>query len=939
MVGIIPSYKARWEFLSEKHKDLEEDLDEIFKEYSGTPTPEFKWAYVVVGVFGAGKTQFLYHVFKRSLQNGFLPLYFIAEDLFGAIFKVSEEDRTPGKLSELALRKVEKARGAIAKADKDSLEEVLNPGHRDAPKEMIKELLDHFASREVNGARTVVLVDELEQQYKPLQGAVRAGERNPLRDWLERKDNLKFLALAPAGIYEMGGADQTRCDRLVIPPVDVAYIRQNFFPEDPSKANACWWLSRGKPRHIFKAMKKLKDIDTSSIDATKVYFFIRDELDSIGQEPSRVLPAILEELKADKYRYLLDLAPVEGETGRRYCIDMDKLDTASFAEGLLKTFKLKREDAVTISYYFKTVVKALSDEKNLVYTEPKDLPELLALTLDLLLEYEHGSPGIKERLGDLMGLYEGFKDPTIHVYLPRLWETRETSMELPLSIGEIRRTFPFPIMNPTVKDYVPKEIKENMEGQGLPIWRWEVGNITALFFASCRDFESYSQTDEFLDLAIPQDRGVLCILPEGELEGKRISRLQWLKRNGKLKVASAPPLLTDFFLSLAGEIEEGVPGRLAETLSILEESEEDPILSRKVKVYSESINELVKASLPNPMPFCVGIPPDADTRWGKNQIGDRQVVVPGIALAFVDLNLQERELVAQLQELFKGGREGRGVGDLRFSLRRTGHPSIADDILFRYERGELKDSDPVSRLKGYFRGEKELAELARLVPQRVFLKLEDEEDINRLLEAFWKGIRGEFSYEGLDELILWLERDVLPTIDEATGLEREATESLGLEGIDFDDAENIVRANGGFKRLLQGAKEARVDKGGGASLVKALYKLFAIELKNEERCLRELQTHFREAKGTLDELKSACVNLKNNFWECRNAVQFVGLREEDIEKSISEETSLKGRLKLQELREEAEERKNWLEKISAGLNELEKLIGELNDGFGMLKGD
>ena len=937
MVGIIPSYKVRWEFLSEKHKDLEEDLDKIFEEYSGTPSPGFKWPYVVVGVFGAGKTQFLYHIFEKSLQKGFLPLYFIAEDLFGEIFKVSEGDRTPGMLSKLALMKVKKAREAIAKSDKETLEEILNPAHKDEQKEMIKDLLDHFASRDVDGAKTVVLVDELEQQYKPLQDVVRAGERSPLRDWLERKDCLKFLALAPAGIYEMGGADQTRCSRLVIPPVDVAYIRQKYFSKNPSKANACWWLSRGKPRHIFKAFEKLKDVDAYSMDASKIYFFVRDELDSIGQDPSSVPPANLEELEADKYHYLLDLAPVEGETGRRYCINVDELDTALFAEGLIETFKLKREDAVIISYYFKTVVKALSDEENYAYIDPKDLPELLALTLDLLLEYEHGSPGVKERLGDLMGLYEGFKDPILHVYLPRLWETRETSRELLLSIEEIRRTFPFPIMNPMIKGYVLEDIKKKWEGQGLPIWRWEVGSITVLFFASWRDFERYSQTDEFLDLTLPEDRGVLYVLPVDEPRGENPSLLQWLERNGKLEGAIAPPLLTGFLLSLAGEIKEWIPGRLMETLSTLQENKEDPILSRKVRIYSESINELVKDSLPKPMPFCVGTPSDAETIWGKNQIGERGVAVPGIALAFVDLNLKERELVAQLQELFKGGREGRGVGDLHFSLGRRGHVSIATRILPRYERGELKDSDPVSRLRGYFKGERELAELARLVPLPVFLKLEDEEDINRLLEAFWRGIRGEFSYEELDELVLWLERDVVPTIDEAIDLEREATESFGLEGIDFEVAKDIMRAKDGFKKDLQGAKRAIEDKGGGAPLVKALYNIFSIELKNEESRLRALQDQLRKAKDMLDKLKEAGVNLKNNFWECRNAVQFVGLREEDIEKSISKETSFKGRFKLQELREEAEDGKNWLERISRGLNELEGSIGELNDVFSGLK--
>jgi len=933
LVGITASYGIQWEFLSEKHKDLEKYLDEIFEEYAGAPGPEFYWAYVVVGVFGAGKTQFLYHIFKKSLQKGFLPLYFIAEDLFGEIFKVGEEDRTPGTLAELALEKVKKARDAIAKADKEALEEILNPKHRDDLKEMIEELLDAFASKDISKVKTVVLVDELEQQYKPLQDWVRSGERSPLRDWLERKDSLKFLALAPAGIYEMGGADQSRCGRLVIPPVDVAYIRQTFFPKKPGRANACWWLSRGKPRHAFKAAKKLKDVDVSSMDASEIYLFIRDELDHIGQEPSRVPPAIFEGLKANKYHYLLDLTPIDGERGRRYCISVGKLDIASFADGLIDAFKLKREDSLLISYYFKMVIKALSDEENFVYINPNDLPDLLALTLDLLLEYEHGSPGIKDRLGSLMGLYEEFEDPALHFTLHHLWEMREISREFPLSMREMRRTFPFPVMNPMVKDYVPKDMKERWEGNFLPIWMWEEGNITVLFFASWRDFENYSQTDEFQDLTLPQNRGALCILPEGELKELRVPFLQWLERNGKLKVTSAPPLLTDFLLSIAGEIEEMIPGRLEETLSILKRSKEDPILSRKVRIYSESLNELIKASLPRTLSFCERTPPDADTVWGKNQIGWRGIVVLGIALAFVDLNLEEKNLLAQLRELFKGGRGGEGRGALHFTLGRRGHVSIATDILPHYERGEPKDSAPILRLKRYLRGERELTDLARLVPLQSFLKLESEEDINRLLEAFWRAVRRDFDYEGLDELILWIERDVVPTIKEAIDLERRSIESFGLEGIDFEDAEDVVRVKDSFERLLQGAKKAMEDKGSGAPLVKALYKIFVLESKENMKDLRILQTQLGETKDALDKLVNVCNDLKSNFWEYENAAQFAGLKEEDIKQLISKETALKGKLTFQKLREEVDESIGRIERISIGLRKLDEKIKELDEIF------
>ena len=938
MVGITPSYRTPWGFLSDKHKELEDKLDKILKEYSESPNSNWPyWTNAVIGVFGAGKTQFLYHVFKKSLQKGFLPLYFIAEDLFGDIFNIGKENRTPGKLSEIASRKIENAKNAIAKGDRDALEKVLNPKHRDEMKEMIKDLLDSFASRDVYSAKIVVLVDELEALYKSLQDEVKADERSPLRDWFERKDCLKFVALAPAGIYEMGGADQTRCYRLVIPPVDVAYIKRNYFPKHPGKANACWWLSRGKPRHVFKAFEKLRNLNADSIGAGEIQLFVRDELDSIGQEPSKVPPAALESLEVAKWRYVLDLRPIESEVRRRYCIEVNKLNTALFAEKLTEFFKIKREDAVLLSYYFKIVIKALSDEEGFVYVDPNDLPELLALALDLLLEYEHASPGVKERLGELMKLYESSKDLGLHAYLLPLWEIKETLKGLPLTIGEIRRTFPFPIMNPLVRGHIPKSIKEKWEGQGLPIWRWEKNNVTILFFASWRDFESYSQSDEFRDLTLPKERGVLYILPAGEFEEKKIPFLQWLERNGKLRRMETPPLLTDFLLSLAGEIKERIPGRLTETLSALQDDEEDPILSRKIRVYSESINRLVEGSIPEPISFWMGMPPYAETIWGKRQIGDRRIVVPNLALAFVDLSLKERELLAQLQELFRGGREGKGVGDLHFLLPRGGYVSMANDILPRYERGELKESEPILRLKTYFKGERELESLARLVPLREFLKLEEEENLNRLLESFWRAARGDFDYEEIDEIALWLEREVMPTIDEAISLEKRVIKLFDLEGIDFEKNEEIVRAKDGLNKLLQRMKEAIEDKGAGAPLVKSLYKLFAIHLRDKGSDLRMLQDQLREANDALEKLEESCKTLRKNFWEYRKAIQFAEIKKDDIEELISEETSMKGFLTLQELLREANSRRERIEKISDDLGDLEKLIDELNENFKRLR--
>ena len=174
-------------------------------------------------LLGAGKTHLLYHVFDKCGEAGFLPFYFSAEDLFGGIFKVDAETRTPGKLSEIASTKVNAIVNALEGGDERTLRRLMNPRDRVDLEFMTQSVVDRFCKCDVGELKLVLLVDELEQRYRPLQEAVRTGERSPLREWLERKDSLKFLALAPSGTCEMGEADQTRCRRIVIPAVDVEH--------------------------------------------------------------------------------------------------------------------------------------------------------------------------------------------------------------------------------------------------------------------------------------------------------------------------------------------------------------------------------------------------------------------------------------------------------------------------------------------------------------------------------------------------------------------------------------------------------------------------------------------------------------------------------------------------------------------------------------------
>jgi len=931
---VIASYKVNWQHLSREHEEIANKLSKMLNEYADEQLEHL--AYAVIGTFGVGKTQLLYEILKRAKDKGLLPLYFIAEDLFREVISTKNEVITPGDMHTLIDEKVKNLKKALSEKNEDIVREILDPRGKlksDAP-EIINAIVKQFFGTDINNIKVVLLVDELEGQYGILQDKVQTRDRSPLRDWLESKSYLKFLAFAPAGIYELGGADRDRVKRIVLPPAEIEYVREKLI-KDIGRSNACWWLSRGKARQLFKACEVLNGKDMS-LAADVTFRIIKDELDAIGQAPTQVPPAVTSVIDPSKCPFLLNLRPIEGEKAKRYVIDA-KLDTGELADKLVEAFRVSKDNAILISEYFKRTVKTLSDENLVTYVENKDLPELFCLVFDHLLEYEHGSPELSGTLGEILNLYEKVRNEEAELYgiVGRLWEVKETDWQLPLTIGEIRKAFPFPTMNPIIKNHIPADAKKNWEGRGLPIWRWTEGDITSLFFASERDFVNYFDKDAFLSSVLPDGEGILCLFSTNEMLKEKKSLLTWLEKNEKLSFVELPPLLTDFLLSASGEIQGAIPGDLQLHLKNFKEDKGDILLSRKAEIYSEAINEIIRSNLPKPDTFYKSELPDTGTIWGKGQM-DRDVAIIGIALAFVELTTHERLLLAELRELFRSGKEGRGSGDLNSLMPRGGYITLSDDLLPRYGRKkELRDSEPVGRLKGYWRDEEKdkLVELARILSREYFLKLHSDEDINRLLEALWKTVRTDFDLMDLQTLIDKLERDISPVLEDCWKLEQEATNNLGLSGIDFGIKEKLVKANNGIKKLLEIAKESIKDAG-VSPLTKYIVKTFMNEVvENNEKDVRDLASSSSSVKRSVDELKKASDNIRKNFWEYRRATKFVGIKEDDIKAIVSKQMKLDGAPTLQGLETSVNERKEYLEAISKDLGLLDRKLGELQDIF------
>ena len=405
---IIAQYDSDFRPLSKRHESLIKTAEDTLSQYaSGTPK-HHSWA--VIGTFGVGKTQFLFHLFRESLSRGLVPLLFLAEDLFSEIIR---EDRvfTQGDVAALVEGKISKVL-ELLRDDALSDEELRSSvggvlGTKGSTEELLTALLAGVPHPLPANAKVVLLVDELEGYYKTLQQRVHTpNDPSPLRELLTDPKHLKFLALAPAGIYEMGNADQTRTLRLVIPAADVKYVRLNLI-SDPGQANACWWLSRGKARHLFKACDVLKE--ASSKPTAGQALRIIEQLDHIGQPPTEVPAAVIDGLPPTKLPALLSLSPKKDTQALCYQIPLDSLDEGAMAERLNEAFGLPTKASVLLAEYFKLTVLALSDANWFMPIPNNDLADFLCLCLDHLLEYEYGNPTVTKYMGEMLGLYERFR--------------------------------------------------------------------------------------------------------------------------------------------------------------------------------------------------------------------------------------------------------------------------------------------------------------------------------------------------------------------------------------------------------------------------------------------------------------------------------------------------------------------------------------------------
>lgn len=920
---IFADINQKWEILSTDHEKMELYFEKVLDDF--LKGDDVHPSYLITGVFGQGKTTFLYHILRKSVNKGVLAIFVIARDLFEKI-----EAKDYGEVKEKINRILEQLKIDIQNGNFSQYRQFIKSLSSKSQDELIKFYQENL-DKILKSDKFILLVDELEDVYRKIKE--KAGP-DPLRTWLEDKSYLKILSLTPSGIYDLGGADESRLIKWNVPPVSIEYIR-NKMGLSAGKANALWWLSRGVPRHIIQNLRRLREISEKNGD-----YIISETLKSlerIGKEPGRVNAVEISALSDhSKIRYLINLIPQEVQPYNGFLITKE-LDEGELSNIFQRMFNLVREEerelALIVAHYFKLVAMTISDENFTAYIDEDEINEFMELVLDILLENEYKKPVVEKQMTKLLEISEKLKtEPnllltTLITTHPQGISFGEINKKLPFTIDEIRRLFLLPMANPVIKSN-PDDAFREIESKGLPVCK----NDDFMFFASYRDFEKYLATDEFRNTILPESKHFVILLPEDDFKHfehgirtpttKNEQFLTWLLEQGKLKVVKSPPQIKKFLLSLYG-YESKVPYNI-DSIAENVRASQDILLKKKFELYYKALNDLIEDNKPIPKHFFKEKPEPKGLSdvWGYKQLKEDNVAVAGLSLSFYSLPPSDKTNLISLRELFRT-KERRGeLADIKVG---KGLPTLADDLLPRKDRrGMIVDAPSVEDIKNFWsKDEKEgLDKLSRLLDLSDFKKLSEDVNYKRMLEAFWRATRDEFDTEGIDEIKRRLE-EIIKKLEFIQKVESEWNRNLKLRLI-FGDQENIVKSLDGLKKLVNLTFEKKLPK--------FIHKLYLDATLNKiETPVNKLYSDIQRISKKVENLEKEISDIIEYLLDRKEILDFISnkLSFDYIKQELEGLKIIDSDLEISDAGWEIDERLRTAETIFTKFTELERKLNEL----------
>jgi hypothetical protein len=864
---------GHWKDFSKEHRALREEVEFSLSDYLAGKVPD---AIAVWGAFGAGKTEFLFWVAEKSLELGLIPIYFHLNDLLDDLPEKASPDDFRDHVREFVARVIEALRN-----DPDN--PLLLRTYRDkALLSFILQRLDQIDRK--NSLRPVLLIDEVEQAYISLADRVRADERSPMRAWLEPTDpTFKVFAFAVGSLYVLGKADRERLRVRPVPAVRPSYAKQILcklpeFALPESSVNALWWLSRGKPRHLMKAAQRLRTFKPEG--AIEVTEFVK-ELDSVSQAPyetdsQNVVPAAYVDhfVQPDELSRLLSIEPLVGQgDGRLFRMSTD-LENELLAV-IRKAFKMEGV-ATDLVRYIILLLDAVSVDGYFALCE-SDMPHLLRLAVDFLLEYERerleketleGGVHLKK----LLEVHDAAEQHSSQVFWKLQGELKANDTATPsLSFAAMAAAFPLPTTSPTLIGTNPRAVRGRYEDSKQPVfsWRDSAGNAV-VFLTSTAVLLDYSRSSEFRQFALAPTTGVVALLPYDADDLPQSGFLEWLMQHDRLNVLHLPLALTDFLLSLRDSTKDG-----SDPFPIAEQAESDKNLQRQVSFYRSRLKAFVADSARTPR---LVIPSDIPKPFSQilTRIADKDVVALATRQAFETISPKASGFLVDLRELVVKSKSLWG---------RSGYVTLAEELLpHRSPRNERPEAAKIIKDVGivFSAYTDALRRLTTFVTQDEIECLADDSACKVALRSLWQTKSGGAEAVG-DDLRQFSAQlnEIVQTLKTARKTEKALQDygvpvSLGTVGTLLEVLPLIEKVAKDTSAIL-----ATAD-GADRRLAAVLFEQFL------DTFIQAVASDVAKAKTTLSKVRSHLESLKDSKERIMQSMRsdsahFAGLEDEGIQ--------------------------------------------------------
>lgn len=556
--GYEASLDGEWLPLSEQHRKQLENLDEIISTYLGgsRDIP----AIAIVGPYGQGKTQLLFHVFRSVLKQGGVAVYTHADRIIKLIEqRVGENGKVlPSDLPNFIIETIWAELGNIRTNQ-------LQKNVLLTDKQVISYLKEHLPENPKNKP-IVLLVDELEQAYQSLQDKVDTSDRNPIRSLLDPKTVYTVLAFAPRSIYEYelgatlgeGEAESSRLSIFFLPVLSARGLKKFLNIPTRGQANFIWWISRGRARYAIKAFQESQKY---TMEEPMGFRSFVDAMGQISGVPCFDLDALMD----DKGNFLtywkesLNLIPSTSGREKEWAL-VFKIgkEFVPKATGFFGKLGFSGKYSMILSHHLALLLEAISNEDDEAVIKKKDTLFLIRATYELTLEhiYDENFIAALQKELDRLQTHSDLK-----YSLPDIMEEIGIAERikllkfLPFDFEKLLELFPFPLSSPQLPGASTSEVDKWLNELGdHPLAEDKEGPTDILFFKDFEHFKQYyeNRRHKFCAQTLPEKKMTIILFLRGDFSSVDLpAAALWLRNQGRFDMKKIRPSLLANFLSNA----------------------------------------------------------------------------------------------------------------------------------------------------------------------------------------------------------------------------------------------------------------------------------------------------------------------------------------------------------------------------------------------------